>query len=233
MSMLSLDGVDVFYGKAQALHGISVAIGEGEIVSLMGRNGAGKSTTLKTIIGLLPCARGTKTLNRNDVSKEKVHLLNRRGISYVPEGRDIFPNLSVLENLRMAQVAHDSTTWTIDHVFEMFPSLRERSRSRGDTLSGGEQQMLAIGRGVLSDPKLLMLDEPTEGLAPLLVKVVKEAIVAINAKKVSILLVEQKLNIPLSIAHRHYILENGAIVWKGDRSDLLKDRKNVEQYISM
>jgi branched-chain amino acid transport system ATP-binding protein len=233
LNILSLENIDVFYGKAQALHGISMAVGEGEIVSLIGRNGAGKTTTLKFIIGLLPCARGKRMLNSNDVTKEKPHVLSRLGISYVPETREIFPNLSVLENLRMAQVAHDSGNWTLDRVFELFPSLRERSRSRGDTLSGGEQQMLAIARGVLTNPRVLLLDEPTEGLAPLLVKAVKGAIVAINEEKVSALLVEQNLKIPLSIAHRHYIIENGVIVWKGDSSDFLRDKEDVEKYISL
>jgi branched-chain amino acid transport system ATP-binding protein len=233
LNILSLENIDVFYGKAQALHGISMTVGRGEIASLIGRNGAGKSTTLKSIIGLLPCTRGKRMLNGNDVTKEKPHVLSRLGISYVPETREIFPNLSVLENLRMAQVAHSSGYWTLDRIFELFPILKERLRSRGDTLSGGEQQMLAIGRGVLSNPRFIMLDEPTEGLAPFLVKAVKAAIVAINEENVSVLLVEQKLKIPLSIAHRHYIIENGFIVWKGDRSDLLSDKEDVEKYISL
>jgi branched-chain amino acid transport system ATP-binding protein len=233
VNILSLENIDVFYGKAQALHGISMTVGRGEIVSLIGRNGAGKTTTLKSIIGLLPCSRGKRMVNGNNVTKEKPHVLSRLGISYVPETREIFPNLSVLENLRMAEVAHNAGYWTLDRIFELFPLLQERSRSRGDTLSGGEQQMLAIGRGVLSNPRLIMLDEPTEGLAPFLVKAVKEAIVAINEENVSVLLVEQKLKIPLSIAHRHYIIENGVIVWKGDGSDLLSDKEDVEKYISL
>jgi len=233
LNILSLENVDVFYGKAQVLHGINLSVGGGEIVSLIGRNGAGKTTTLRSIIGLLPCAHGKRMLDSSDVTKEKPHVLSRLGISYVPETREIFPNLSVLENLRVAEVAHHPGDWTLDRIFKLFPILKDRLRSRGDTLSGGEQQMLAIGRGVLSNPRLIMLDEPTEGLAPLFVKAVKEAIVSINEENVSVLLVEQKLKIPLSIAHRHYIIENGVIVWKGGSSDLLNDKKSVEKYISL
>lgn len=231
--MLSLEKVNVFYGKAQVLHGISIRIGRGEIVSLIGRNGAGKSTTLKTMMGLLPCASGKRMLDGKDVTEMKAHLLSRAGIAYVPETREIFPNLTVTENLRAAQITHQSGYWTLERVYELFPILRDRAKSNGDTLSGGEQQMLAIARGVLTNPSVLLLDEPTEGLAPLMVSSVKEAIVDINKAGVPILLVEQNLKIPLKIAHRQYVIENGVIVWEGTSTDLLKDKETVESYISL
>jgi len=231
--MLSLEKVNVYYGKAQVLHGISIRVGRGEIVSLIGRNGAGKSTTLKTMIGLLPCASGKRMLDGKDVTEMKAHLLSRAGIAYVPETREIFPNLTVTENLRAAQITHKSGFWTLERVYELFPILQDRAKSNGDTLSGGEQQMLAIARGVLTNPSVLLLDEPTEGLAPLMVSAVKEAIVNINKAGVPILLVEQNLKIPLKIAHRQYVIENGIIVWEGTSAELLKNKKTVESYISL
>ena len=231
--MLSLEKVNAYYGKAQVLHGISIRVGRGEIVSLIGRNGAGKSTTLKTMIGLLPCASGKRMLDGKDVTETKAHLLSRAGIAYVPETREIFPNLTVLENLRAAQINHKSGYWTFERVYELFPILQERGKSNGDTLSGGEQQMLAIARGVLTNPRVLLLDEPTEGLAPLMVSAVKEAIANINKAGIPILLVEQNLKIPLKIAHRQYVIENGIIVWEGTSAELLKDKKTVESYISL
>jgi branched-chain amino acid transport system ATP-binding protein len=231
--MLSLEKVNAYYGKAQVLHGISIRVGRGEIVSLIGRNGAGKSTTLKTMIGLLPCATGKRLLDGKDVTEMKAHLLSRAGIAYVPETREIFPNLTVLDNLRAAQINHQSGYWTLERVYELFPILQERGKSNGDTLSGGEQQMLAIARGVLTNPRVLLLDEPTEGLAPLMVSAVKEAIVNINKAGIPILLVEQNLKIPLKIAHRQYVIENGLIVWEGTSAELLKDKQNVERYLSL
>jgi branched-chain amino acid transport system ATP-binding protein len=231
--MLKLEKVNVYYDKAQVLHGVSINIGRGEIVSLIGRNGAGKSTTLKTMIGLLPCASGKRLLDGQDVTPLKAHMLSRAGIAYVPETREIFPNLTVLDNLRAAQIAHQPGYWTIERVFELFPILKDRTASNGDTLSGGEQQMLAIARGVLSNPRVLLLDEPNEGLAPLIVAAVTKAIVDINHTGVPILLVEQNLKIPLKIAHRQYVIENGLIVWEGTSVDLMKDLRNVERYISL
>ena len=231
--MLSLINADVFYHKAQALHSVSIDVGEGEIVSLIGRNGAGKTTTLKALVGLLICTTGQLMLDGKDETHSKPHFLSRRGIAFVPETREIFPNLSVLENLLVAQVSHKSKHWTIDRVFELFPILKDRLKSGGDTLSGGEQQMLSIARAILTNPRYLLLDEPTEGLAPKIVQVVKDALVAINQDGVSILIVEQNLKIPLKIAHRQYILENGVVVWEGTTSSLLQDRQTVEKYISL
>ena len=231
--MLALEKAEVFYGKAQALHGLSIEVRAGEIVSLIGRNGAGKSTTLKALIGLLPIASGRRLLDGQDVSRKKPHEMSRLGVSFVPEMRQIFPNLTVRENLLIGQVAHQPGPWTVERVEHLFPILRERASATGDTLSGGEQQMLAIARGLLSNPKILLLDEPTEGLAPLVVAAVRDAIVEINRQGVPILLVEQNLRVPLKIAHRQYIIDNGAMVWSGATADLLADRPLVERHLGI
>ena len=231
--MLALDKAEVFYGKAQALHGVSVDVRLGEIVSLIGRNGAGKSTLPKALIGLLPIASGRLLLDGADVSARRPHEMSRLGVAYVPEMRQIFPNLTVRENLVMGQMAHARGHWTIERVERMFPILRERAAATGDTLSGGEQQMLAIARGLLTNPRVLLLDEPTEGLAPLVVSIVRDAIVAINQQGVPILLVEQNLRVPLKIAHRQYVIDNGAIVWQGSTAELLADRQLVERSLGI
>jgi branched-chain amino acid transport system ATP-binding protein len=231
--MLALESVDVFYGKAQTLHGVSIGVERGEIVSIIGRNGAGKTTTLKAAMGLLDCARGRRLLNGADVTAWPPHRLSRAGVSYVPETRRIFTNMTVRENLAMGAVVHRSGAWTFERVCELFPVLRERASTSGDALSGGEQQMLAIARGLMGNPKVLLLDEPTEGLAPLIVKAVQQSIVAINRTGVSIVLVEQNLRVPLAVAHRQFIVDNGRIVWRGTTAELLKDRATVERYLSI
>ena len=229
--MLALENAEVFYDKAKALHGVSIDVRMGEIVSLIGRNGAGKSTTLKALIGLLPITTGRRVLDGLDVSGRRPHHMSRLGVAYVPEMRRIFPNLTVRENLVMGQVAHAPGHWTMERVASLFPILQERAAATGDTLSGGEQQMLAIARALLGNPRVLLLDEPTEGLAPLVVAAVRDAIVEINRQGVPILLVEQNLRVPLKIAHRQYIIDNGAIVWEGSTAELLANRPLVESYL--
>ena len=231
--MLALDAVDVFYGKAQALHGVSIGVERGEIVSIIGRNGAGKTTTLKAAVGLLECARGRRLLEGADVTAWPPHRLSRAGVSYVPETRRIFTNMTVRENLVMGALVHQPGPWTFERVCALFPILGERASTSGDALSGGEQQMLAIARGLMSNPKVLLLDEPTEGLAPMIVQTVQDSIVAINAAGVSIVLVEQNLRVPLAVAHRQFIVDNGRIVWRGTTAELLKDRATVERYLSI
>ena len=231
--MLALEAVDTFYGKAQALHGVSIGVERGEIVSIIGRNGAGKTTTLKAAVGLLDCARGKRLLEGADVTAWTPHRLSRAGVSYVPETRRIFTNMTVRENLAMGGLVHKPGPWTFERVCELFPFLGERAATSGDALSGGEQQMLAIARGLMSNPKVLLLDEPTEGLAPLIVQAVQNAIVAINKAGVSIVLVEQNLRVPLAVAHRQFIIDNGRIVWSGTTAALLQDRDTVERYISI
>ncbi|MGH7005150.1 MAG: ABC transporter ATP-binding protein [Alphaproteobacteria bacterium] len=231
--MLALEAIDVFYGKAQALHGVSIAVERGEIVSIIGRNGAGKTTTLKAAVGLLDCARGRRVFEGADATAWPPHRLSRAGVSYVPETRRIFVNMTVRENLAMGAIAHKHGHWTFERVCGLFPILSERAATSGDALSGGEQQMLAIARGLMSNPKVLLLDEPTEGLAPLIVQSVQDAIVAINREGVSIVLVEQNLRVPLAVAHRQFIIDNGRIVWHGTTAKLLEDRATVERYLSI
>ena len=224
---------DVYYGKAQALHGVSLEVGEGEIVSLIGRNGAGKSTLLKAMIGLNPIRRGRRLLQGRDVSAAPPDELGRAGLAFVPENRRIFATLTVEENLRIATVMGRTGAWTLERIYALFPRLQERARMRGDTLSGGEQQMLAIGRGLLTNPVALLLDEPTEGLAPLIVKDLVSAMIEINGEGVAILLVEQNLKVPLALAKRQYVIDNGHIVWSGRTEQLLEQREKVEALIAL
>lgn len=233
MSLLEMQNCEVFYGKAQALHDVSINVEEGEIVSLIGRNGAGKSTLLKAIMGLNPLNAGKRMFEGRDATKIPTEKLGRSGIAYVPEDRRIFATLSVDENLRIATVMGREGAWNLKRVYNLFPRLKERKNSRGDTLSGGEQQMLAVGRGLLTNPKLLLLDEPTEGLAPLVVEDLIKAMSLINAEGVAILLVEQNLKVPLKLAQRQYMIDNGHIRWSGKTEELLAQREKIEGLISL
>jgi len=231
--MLSLETVDAFYGKAIALEGVSIHVEAGEIITLLGRNGAGKTTTLRTCMGLLDCARGKRVFQGQDVTSLKSHQMSRLGLAYVPEDRQVFPNLTVQENLAIAGVAHKSGYWSEARVYELFPLLQERALSKGSSLSGGEQQMLSIARAVLTNPKVLMLDEPFEGLAPLIVRDVRDAIVAINRQSVAIVLVEQKLAIPLEISNRLYVIDHGTVAWSGTTEEFRSDRTNIERRMTV
>jgi len=217
MTLLSLEAADAFYGKAPVLHGVSLQVGAGEIVSLIGRNGAGKSTTLRVMAGLMPLAAGRLVFDGQAVSGWPAHRISRLGVAYVPETRRIFPNLSVQENLAVAGYAHRGRRgpWSLDRVYGLFPRLRERRDFAGDSLSGGEQQMLAIARGLMTAPRLLLLDEPTEGLAPRIVDDLVAAIRTVQAEGVAVVLVEQKLKVPMALASRQYVIENGRIAWTG------------------
>ena len=231
--MLTLERVDVFYGKARALEQVSVSIASAEIVCLVGRNGAGKTTILRTLMGLLPCAGGRRTLDGGDVSGLKPHQLSRAGVAYVPEDRQVFPNLTVDENLAIAGVVHRSGPWSRERIYGLFPRLKEREQSKGLSLSGGEQQMLAIARAVMTNPRVLMLDEPCEGLAPLIVRDVRDAIVEINRSGVAVLLVEQKIAIPLQIGHRIYVVDHGKVGWQGKTEDFRRERVEIEQRLAV
>lgn len=231
--MLSLESVDAFYGKAIALEGVTIRVDAGEITALLGRNGAGKTTTLRTCMGLLDCARGKRLFQGRDVTGYKSHQMSRLGLAYVPEDRQVFPNLTVQENLAIAGVAHKGGYWTEARVYELFPKLQERALSKGASLSGGEQQMLSIARAVLTNPKVLMLDEPSEGLAPLIVRDVRDAIVAVNRQGVAIVLVEQKLAIPLEISNRLYVIDHGAVAWSGTTDEFRSDRANIERHMTV
>lgn len=212
--MLKIDNIDVYYGAIHALKGISLEVKEGEIVTLIGANGAGKSTTLRTISGLLKPKTGSITFLGQDIAGVRAHEIVKKGISQVPEGRRVFAEMTVMENLDLgAFVRKDKAGIQQDlkHVFELFPRLEERKNQSAGTLSGGEQQMLAMGRALMSRPKLLLLDEPSMGLAPLLIKEIFNIIVDINKSGTTVLLVEQNANMALSIANRAYVLETGRI----------------------
>ena len=213
--MLELDNVHAYYGKSHILQGISFRVGEGEIVSLLGRNGAGRSTTVKTIMGEVP-AVGSIRFKGQRIDGLKPHQIARRGLGYVPEDREIFPGLTVRENLLLGMKSGRSTRrWSLDDTFENFPLLRERADTAGGVLSGGEQQMLTICRTLMGDPDLIMVDEPTEGLAPKLVELVRGLLEKIAGRGIAILLIEQKLTIALAISRRLYVMGHGHIVFEG------------------
>ncbi len=230
--MLTLENVDVFYGRVKALHGLSLHVDKGEIVTLIGANGAGKSTTLRTISGLQRARSGRITFDGRDLGAELSHDIVGLGLSHVPEGRRIFTNLSVMENLEMgAYLVRDKkdSARMLERVFGLFPRLSERSGQSGGTLSGGEQQMLAIGRALMSKPSMLLLDEPSLGIAPILVKEIFEEIRAINKEDgTTILLVEQNANMALRLANRGYVIETGRIVIE-DKAPALLDNPQVKE----
>jgi len=223
--LLELVDVRVHYGKVEALKGVSVSVGDGEIVTLIGANGAGKSTTLKTISGVRPVTSGSITFDGEDITGKAPHRLVEMGLCQAPEGRGIFPGMSVRENLDMGAYArrNKDTASDLERVFELFPRLLERAGQPGGTLSGGEQQMLAIGRALMARPKVLLLDEPSMGLAPKLVAQIFAIITEINAQGTTILLVEQNATQALQRAHRAYVLEVGRVVKTADASALLDD----------
>ncbi len=218
--MLEIENLHAYYGKSHILQGISLRVGEGEIVSLLGRNGAGRSTTIKTIMGeVVPV--GCIRFKSQRIDGLKPHQIARRGLGYVPEDRAIFPSLTVRENLLLGmKPAQPSGRWTTEDMFELFPVLRARADAPGGVLSGGEQQMLTICRTLMGDPDLIMVDEPTEGLAPKLVELVRELLEKIAARGIAILLIEQKLTIALNISRRLYVMGQGQIVFEGTPQDL-------------
>jgi branched-chain amino acid transport system ATP-binding protein len=232
-TMLELADVHTYYGNIHALQGISLTVGRGEIVTLIGANGAGKTTTLKTISGMLHPTRGTVHFEGKDISRTPAHYLVRQGIGHAPEGRRIFSRMTVIENLQMGAFTRDQKTIQpdIDRVMELFPRLRERTHQLGGTLSGGEQQMLAISRALMSLPRVLLLDEPSLGLAPILVQLVFEKIKEINAQGTTVLLVEQNALQALSIAHRGYVLQTGNVVLSGKASDLIQNEMVRKAYL--
>jgi len=222
---LEAAGLHTFYGKSHILHGVGLAVKEGEIVALLGRNGAGKTTTLRSIMGLTPPREGSVKIFGQEASRMPTFQIAELGVGYVPEGRKIFANLSVEENLRVPLVRPGS--WSIERVFKTFPRLAERRNNRGRQLSGGEQEMLSIARALLLNPKLLLLDEPSQGLAPLIVKEVFHIIEGMRADGISVLLVEQNVRVSLAIADRAYVLDDGAVIYSGAAADLAQDEERV------
>jgi branched-chain amino acid transport system ATP-binding protein len=232
--LLTLDGIDTFYGSIQALKGISFKVLEGSIVTLLGANGAGKSTTLKCISGLVSPARGTVNFRGRRIDSLPSEKIVRLGISHVPEGRELFPELTVLENLNMGAYARSdkrAIQHTLERVHTCFPILAERRSQLAGTLSGGEQQMLAIGRALMAEPALMLLDEPSLGLAPMLVEEIFGIIRQIHASGTTVLLVEQNANKALSIADYGYVLETGTISLAGDSQQLLRDDRVRRAYL--
>jgi branched-chain amino acid transport system ATP-binding protein len=236
MSLLTLENIHTYYGRIHALKGVSLTVEEGEIVTLIGSNGAGKSTTLRTISGMLQPRQGTVKWRGDDISRTEAHVIVQSGLGHVPEGRGIFPKLTVLENMEMgAFTVTDKADIQrrMEYGFELFPRLKERLGQYGGTLSGGEQQMLAIARGLMMNPRLLMLDEPSMGLAPVLVELIFDIIKSLNEKGTTILLVEQNALMALSIAHRGYVLQNGEIVISDTAANLRKNESVQKAYLGM
>ncbi len=233
-TMLKVTDLRAAYGKIEALKGISLEVKQGEIVTLIGANGAGKSTTLKTISGQLVPKAGTIEFEGEGIGGVRPHLVTGKGIIQVPEGRRIFSRMTVMENLDMGAFLRkdkDGVKADLDHVFELFPRLKERVAQKGGTLSGGEQQMLAMGRALMSRPRLLMLDEPSMGLAPVVVETIFEIIQKLNKDGITILLVEQNANMALAIANRGYVLETGEIALSGPGRELLANEAVRKAYL--
>jgi branched-chain amino acid transport system ATP-binding protein len=224
--LLQVEGLNTYYGESHALRDFSLTVEEGEIVALLGRNGMGKSTALKSIMGLVRASSGRVFYRGSDLAGAPPYKVARAGIGYVPEERRIFPNLSVLDNLSMgikqgrAAANRSATTWTVERIYRHFPFMRERTAQKGRLLSGGEQQMLAIARTLMGNPDLVLVDEPTEGLAPLVVKEVRDVIAEINRAGVSILLVEHNLKVAMSLAHRVYLMGKAHVGFSGTVEEL-------------
>ncbi|ABK12820.1 ABC transporter ATP-binding protein [Burkholderia orbicola] len=229
--MLDVKEVHACYGKSHVLQGISLNVNEGETVTLLGRNGAGKSTTLKTIAGVVAPTGGTVTFEGRPVAGQPAHRIAAGGLCFVPEHRGIFRLLSVEENLRLG--ARRDSPWQLDEIYRIFPRLKERRRNGGAQLSGGEQQMLAIGRALMNHPRLLMLDEPVEGLAPVIVEEIVEQLKRIKAAGVAILLVEQNLEVCTQLADRHFVIEQGVIVYEGSNAAFAADHDVKDRYLGV
>jgi len=232
--LLRVENLETFYGKVAALKGVSLQVREGQIVTLLGNNGAGKSTTLRTVSGLISPSAGKVYFRGEDITKKPPHEIVKRGLIHLPEGRHIFRDLTVIENLELGSYTlsgNQERKRRLNAVFERFPILAKRSGQLGGTLSGGEQQMLAVGRGLMSAPKLLLMDEPSMGIAPLIVRDITNIIKKLHEDGTTILLVEQNAKMALGLADYGYVLDTGRIVLEGKGSDLLKDEKVVRAYL--
>jgi branched-chain amino acid transport system ATP-binding protein len=236
MALLEVSGIDAFYGRVQALRGASLSVDSGEIVALIGSNGAGKTTTLRTISGLMHPARGTITFNGKDITHTEAAKIVGLGICQSPEGRRLFTRMSVLDNLRMGAYVRNNAAEVkadMERVFVLFPRLKERLNQITGTLSGGEQQMCAMGRALMAKPKVLMLDEPSLGLAPILVETIFDIVREINSQGTPVLLVEQNAHKALEVAHRGYVLETGVVVQTGTGKELLESEAVQRAYLGM
>ncbi|RZL43629.1 MAG: ABC transporter ATP-binding protein [Variovorax sp.] len=229
--ILDIQGLHAHYGKSHVLQGVNLHIGDGELVTLLGRNGAGKSTTLKSICGVVPPTRGRVVFDGQELQGMPAHAIARRGVCLVPEHRGIFKLLTVEENLLLGQ--RKRSPWQLADIYRIFPRLQERRGNGGGQLSGGEQQMLAIGRALMNAPRLLMLDEPVEGLAPVIVEEIVAQLKTIKAAGVAILLVEQNLEVCTQLAERHYVIEQGSIVHEADNATFLADDAVKDRYLGV
>jgi branched-chain amino acid transport system ATP-binding protein len=233
--MLKVEQIETFYGSSQALFGVDLEVHDGEVVTLLGRNGMGKSTTIKSIMGLTPVTRGRITFNGVEIQHLPSYQVARKGLGLVPEGRQIFPNLTVLENIMVA-AAHRGgreEPYTLDEVLEIFPRLAERLKNYGNQLSGGEQQMLAVVRALMTTPKLLILDEATEGLAPLVRKEIWFGLGVLKARGQSILVIDKNLDALMKLADRHYVMEKGTVVWSGETSEIVDNEELKSRYLGV
>lgn len=234
--MLKINGIDAFYGKVQALHNISMEIGDEEIISIIGSNGAGKTTLMNCIMGVVRAKNGTIEYRGENIADLKTHVIMRKGIVYIPEGREVFPNMTVLNNMEMGayskKFSRKELNEHLDSMYELFPRLKERANQKAGSLSGGEQQMLAIARGLMSDPQLLMCDEPSLGLAPVIVDDMFNVLVKVNKMMhIPIIIVEQNAYMALSVSNRCYVLENGLVTASGDSNTLLDSDDIKKAYL--
>jgi len=235
--MLEVRGIETSYGPSQVLFGMSLSVGQGEVVTLLGRNGMGKTTTVRSIMGLVPIRAGEIVFDGRRISGLPAYRVAKAGLGLVPEGRQVFPNLSVRENLiataRPPAPGSGGEAWTLERVYELFPRLKERENNMGNQLSGGEQQMLAIGRALMTNPRLLILDEATEGLAPIIRAEIWHCLAALKAQGQSILVIDKNIDALTRIADRHYIIEKGRVVWSGSSSELRADEAIQHRYLGV
>ncbi|MBL8487416.1 MAG: ABC transporter ATP-binding protein [Rhodocyclaceae bacterium] len=233
--LLAVENLHAHYGKSHVLHGVTFDVGRGEVVSLLGRNGSGRSTTMKSVMGLVPPTQGAVRLAGVALDRARPYEICRAGIAYVPEEREIFANLTVEENLRMGEQAAvaGATRWTMEDMFDYFPRLKDRRNTKGGSISGGEQQMLTICRSLLGNPLVMLIDEPTEGLAPKIVAAVGECILDMQRRGVSVVLVEQKLSIALKVSTRACVMGLGRIVFDGSPRQLIEDEKLLADWLAV
>jgi branched-chain amino acid transport system ATP-binding protein len=231
-SVLDVAGIETAYGLSQVLFGVSLSVAPGEMVTLMGRNGMGKTTTVRSIMGLTPARAGSIRFEGRDIRGLPAYRIAKLGIGLVPEGRQIFPNLSVRENLVATAVAREGG-WTLDRVYALFPRLAERGGSMGNQLSGGEQQMLAVGRALMTNPRLLILDEATEGLAPLIRQEIWKCLAQLKATGLSVLVIDKNVNALMQVADRHFLIERGRVVWSGASADLAAKPDVQHRYLGV
>jgi branched-chain amino acid transport system ATP-binding protein len=238
-TLLALENVHAYYGEAHVLQGVTISVAEGEVVTLIGRNGAGKTTTLRAIMGIVPPRRGQVWLRGKNIAGLPTHEIVRQGIAWVPEERRVLPNLTVLENLRLGVLgagpsgSRERIGARIEEVFEVFPRLQERIQHKGRFLSGGEQQMLAIARGLVAAPSLMLVDEPTEGLSPLIVQSLTDILTAINRRGTTVLLVEQTLEVALALSSRIYVMDQGRVQFEGTPDELRHDPVTQQRFLGV